>query len=216
MLEAAQCVLDIPMHYLEDGKNIASAALAGATNFESGRHYPLNDVVDVKHHSRFFYHGHRENSGAVAEHGHFHLFIDLTSNYDVLKKQPQSQKKSEMAMPNFSHLAALSLDERGQSLEWFVTNRWVTGERWISAETLITYLEGFTIKANGRLAPIAEWLTAMVKLFQPQLTELLLLRDQAVQKNSSKGDMNQFFEDRNFEVLASCSASISNRLMDIR
>ena len=106
--------------------------------------------------TRFYYHAHRHG---VPEHGHFHLFVHGPKAGD------------------FMHLAALSLDHHGQPMRWFSTNRWVTAGRWRPAGEMRAALRRFEVRTHGRLAPVANWLTAMVRLFNEDLAELLRERD---------------------------------------
>lgn len=212
LLQAAQIALDIPLRYLNVGSNMAIAALAGAKQFEYLQHYPANDVIDPVHHTRFFYHGHSSKKQAQHEHGHFHIFVYFPGSEEI----------------NFSHVAGLSLDEKGQALRWFTTNRWVTAENWRPAKELITLLPNIRLHARGRLAPVAKWLEAMLILFQIEIEAMLIERDALVDREielrflSMKGyhqDQSQcrhdVFEDRELDVISECNVSLHERMQRI-
>lgn len=190
MIAAAHQVMAVQSAYLTQGKTLAHAALAGARHFVELAHYPRQDVRDAQAHTGFFYHAHRRDD--PSEHGHFHLFA-----------YPPQQP--------FFHLLALSMDHRGQALQWFTTNQWVTGGDWANADDLIATLHTFQVQTHGRLAPIARWLTGMVRLFLPDLIELIRQRDQAI-ADQAPHDLSSVLNDRQRDVLSTCSADVPHRI----
>jgi hypothetical protein len=110
------------------------------------------------------------------------------------------------------HLAALSLDARGQPQRWFSTNGWVTGERWRPADAAIGALSDFRIRTLGRLAPVAQWLTAMVHLFAGELVTLLRARDAKLAPRMAREPVDSVWSDRRLDVLSACPASLPERL----
>jgi hypothetical protein len=203
-IDAAQCVLDIQLSYAQASSNLALAAMAGARQCEALRHYPARDVFDSINATSFFYHAHGCNKFPVSEHGHFHLFF-----YEKKPNEDSSRKN------NFSHFVGLSLDEKGLPLRWFTTNRWVTGEQWRPAKDLIELLSTFTVKTSGRLAPVANWINAMVKLFQPQIAQLLYRRDAAMARYIASSGREFSFENRRIDVVTECSASLPARIKQL-
>ncbi len=191
MKAAAQRVLDIALRQAAAGRTMAHAAMAGAPSCTAHRHYPAGDLHDTASGCRYFYHAHGRGGG---EHGHFHLFVDVPGQ------------------PGFAHLAGLSLDPQGQPLRWFTTDAWVTGEQPLPAPALLARLAGFRIQARGRLAPVADWLSAMVQLFEPQLARLIARRDQALARHAAKGQADGGYRQRRTELLSSCDASLARRL----
>jgi hypothetical protein len=162
------------------------------------QHYPANDVVDAVHGTRFYYHAHGSRRCPAQEHGHFHLFVHTNNGAD------------------FMHLAALSLNARGEPIRWFTTNAWVTGEQWHQAAEVVCALENFEVHTSGRLAALARWLTAMVQLFTPQLTVLINRRDAVMQKRCVSQTLLDLCEDRQFDVVSQCSAEISKRIQQFQ
>lgn len=193
---ALQQAIEVPLQYLQAGTNLATAALAGARRYEAYRHYPRSDVVAQAQRTRFFYHGHASSCTPRQEHGHFHLFVE----------------HADGITPAYSHLVALALDQHGLPLRWFTTNRWVTGERWCAAPSLQAQLPQLHWHSRGRLAPVARWLSAMVQLFQGEITELLQQRDAALATIDGGLSLEQRFELRSVDVLSACDASLANRL----
>jgi len=193
-LASAQTALAVPLRYAQAGTSLAHAALAGARQFEELRHYPGNDVVDVETGTRFYYHAHRHG---VPEHGHFHLFAHGRAQGD------------------FMHLAALSLDHHGQPQRWFSTNRWVTAGRWRPAGEMRAALQRFEVRTHGRLAPVASWLTAMVRLFNAELADLLRERDALMVPRFQRDGREVVLEDRRLDVLNECPAQLAPKIRQL-
>ena len=198
MLAVAQTAASVQLQYAQQGSSLAQAALAGSPSFVEMRHYPKGDVSDAETGHRFYYHAHRRDE---PEHGHFHLFA-----FDPAHS------------PGFAHLAALSLDRTGQATRWFTTNQWVTGGDWLAAENVLTTLERFSVRTQGRLAPVARWLTAMVQLFQPQLRTLLHDRDAALKRfidAHATHDRSAVLADRAIDVLSETPAHLPTRIAEL-
>lgn len=194
---SAQTALAVPLRYAQAGTSLARAALAGARSFEVLRHYPDRDVVDAAAGTRFYYHAHRLND---PEHGHFHLFVH--------GRQPG----------DFMHLAALSLDPHGQPLRWFTTNRWVTAERWRPAAQLLPHLRRWRVQTGGRLAPVAQWLSAMVVLYTGELAQLLHERDARMApllQGRSRAEAEAVLEDRSLDVISECPALLAPKISQL-
>ena len=205
MLAAAQRVAEVQLRYAQAGVGLAAAAVAGTRQFTPMRHYPARDVRDAVAGTSFYYHAHLSRRRPEQEHGHFHLFVH--------DRAPVAAGK-----PAFFHLAGLSLDARGEPLRWFTTNRWVTGESWRPAGEVLAALPHFQVHTRGRLAPMAEWLSGMVRLFAPQLAGLVAARDTALAAHVARrhrGDREAAFEDRTLDVVTECPAALAPRLAEL-
>ena len=194
-LVAAQTAAAVQLAYAHRGTSLAHAALAGAQRFVEFQHCPRNDVSDARAGTKFYYHAHRHDA---AEHGHFHLF-----------------SYGSGGRGDFVHLAALSLNHQGQATQWFTTNQWVTGERWESAEHVLAALAAFEVHTRGRLAPVAEWLTAMVRLFQPQLEVLVHERDRVMAHHIGHERAETVWANRNIDVLSTTPADLHQRIQQL-
>lgn len=203
LLDVAQNAASIQLSYARKGTSLASAALAGAAVFEPLRHYPARDARDVVHGTQFYYHAHKARRQLAAEHGHFHLFV---------RRPNKVGGGDEMT---YFHLAGLSIDAMGNALRWFTTNRWVTGEDWCKAEEVVQALHRFEVHVHGRMAPIADWLTSMVRLFEKQIAGLIYQRDQVMAQHIDRLGREAAFEDRNLDVLTECSVSLQERLKQL-
>ncbi|MBQ0960809.1 hypothetical protein KAK06_17780 [Ideonella sp. 4Y11] len=192
-IDAAAELVAVQMALARRGLGLAQAALAGARRIETLRHYPRGDVIDTDNRSQFYYHLHRSSRCPPEEHGHFHLFT----------RRPDG---------GFSHLAGLSLDDRGWPIRWFTTNRWVTGETWLAAPALCADIDRFAPRTAGRLAPVARWLGAMVRLHRDSLKALLRRRDAVVARQLQRRKAEDFFEDRRHDVLTEQRIDLAHTL----
>ena len=180
--QAAMNALSIPLDYMARGTHLGLAALAGQREFIDMAHHPRRDAVDRASSTRFYYHAHSVLGERLPEHGHFHLFHENTEG--------------------FSHLAALSMDSQGNPRAWMLTNQWVTGERWLSTSHWQVLLPAFKMQVRGRLAPVARWLSAMVRLYQRELLDLLAERDAWLSRECAAGRSPQeVWNDRQIHVV---------------
>jgi hypothetical protein len=166
LTEAQENLLAVHMHYAQRGQNLAGAALMGAKSFVSWVHYPLSDVKDIQHRSRFYYHAHDAQDMVTGEHGHFHVFVD-----------PQNRLDGQGLL----HVVGISLNGFGEPIRLFTTNQWVTGEAFQPANQMSEWVDKFCIQTKGRLAPLGRWLTALVALYKQEIVQLLKERDRVLQ-----------------------------------
>ena len=204
LLDAAQTAVGIQLRYAQAGAGLASVAMAGARECEALRHYPARDVSDATARTRFYYHAHTSQRYPGNEHGHFHLFGYGPGRNGV-----------GACGPDFFHLAGLSLDAKGQALRWFTTNRWVTGENWYPADRIVEALPQFEIRTRGRLAPVASWLSAMVRLFAPQIAAMVRARDAVMAAHIDKLGREAAFEDRQLDVVTECPALLAQHIQQL-
>ncbi|MFZ9346739.1 MAG: DUF6969 family protein [Burkholderiaceae bacterium] len=158
-VEHGQRVAAVMARYARSGSSLALAALAGARTFRAWEHYPRRDVTDRVNATEFYFHAHAGREKTLNEHGHFHVFA-----------------RSD-AGRRFHHIVGISIDAFGMPQQLFLTNRWVTGEDWISAEAIAPKLRRFRCEASGRMAPVAQWVSSMVQLYQTEIHALHRKRD---------------------------------------
>jgi hypothetical protein len=214
MLAAGHEVLECYRVLGKGGLNIVGELLKGQGTFYEFDHYPKGDVYDEEHASQYYYHAHR---GSQGEHGHFHTFLragaipkDVTPvAYDGEEAWPEGDEA-------LSHLIAISMDPRGFPIGLFATNRWVTAEAWYRAEDVVRMLERFSIDHAYPSWPTNRWISAMLRLFQPQITALLHHRDEALEAWFHSHPGVDVYEDRDLEITGSLPLSVDDQLEQIR
>ena len=99
-----------------------------------------------------------------------------------------------------SHIIGISVDSYGFPIGLFTTNRWICAETWYRAEDVCTMVDFFSIDHARPSWPLNRWVTAMLKLFKPQITELLLERDETVAAWQKKHPKRNVYEDRDLDI----------------
>lgn len=202
--EAAECLRVLRKVNL----NVVGEVLKGQGQFVRLTHYPQGDVYDRETHSQYYYHAHRDG-----EHGHFHLFLWAKGMPDGCAPVADAAGRDWPAGDKaLSHLVALSMDKFGVPTGLFTTNRWVTAETWYPGADVVRMLPHFAVDHAWPSWPTNRWLTAMMRLFRPQITALVLARDTALAARRELHPDRDVFEDRDFEVLSETAINIDAQM----
>jgi len=201
MYEAAAQAAESAAALAQSGTNPVTEALGGATVVEEWMHFPPGDVVDPQTHSQFYYHAHTAEERASGEHGHFHTFVRPREIDPALKPAAVSDlpdAKDRAAW--IAHLVGISTDEFGRVIRLFTTNRWVTGEVWFDAEAVISLLDRFDVTADVPSRDLNRWISGIVRMFRPQIEDLLHTRDANIAQFWRAHPGSNVFEDRDLQV----------------
>ncbi len=205
--EVAECIRVLRKARL----NVVGEVLKGQGQFVRLTHYPQGDVFDAETQSQYYYHAHRDG-----EHGHFHLFLRAKGMPAGCAPAPEAAGRDWPAGDAaLSHLIAISMDRFGTPTGLFTTNRWVTAETWYPARDVVRMLPHFAIDHAHPSWPTNRWLTAMVRLFQPQIAALVMARDAALATRRSAYPDRDVFEDRDFEVLSETAIDVEAQMKAI-
>lgn len=194
------------------GDNIVGELIKEHDTFFEWDHYPAGDVYDTNSHSQFYYHAHPQELRAP-EHGHFHTFLRPNGFHQTIDPAPVDDLElPEDRNDALSHLIAISMDKFGLPIHIFTTNRWVTGETWYKATDVKQMLDWFDIDHAQPSWPVNKWVTSMIRLFQPQIFELLKLRDKRVAGWAVTHPDENVYEDRNLEVTSVMKVSVDDQI----
>jgi len=192
------------------GLNVVGEVLRGQGEFVEFDHYPADDVFDAATQSQYYYHAHR---GAPGEHGHFHTFLRApgmpAGMRPVAHAGADPWPEGEEAL---SHLIAISMDAWGEPIGLFTVNRWVTGDAWYAADDVVRMLACFEIDHANPSWPTNRWITAMLRLFRPQIEALLFARDTAVAEWLRAHPGQDVFEDRALEITSQAAISVEEQI----
>lgn len=192
------------------GLNIVGELLRGQGDFVEFEHYPRDDVFDDRSHAQYYYHAHRGEEG---EHGHFHTFLRAPGMPDGMRPVTNTGVEPwPSGDESLSHLIAISMDAYGYPIGLFTVNRWVTGDAWYAAADVIGMLDRFEIDHAHPSWPANRWVTAMLRLFRPQIEALVLARDAAVAAWAAKHPDTDVFEDRELEIASHVAVSVADQL----
>lgn len=214
----------------KSGDTVVSEALRGAAGFYVWNHYPPGDVYDAATHTQYFYHAHPESERTAREHGHFHTFLrprgmppgarPLMMPELAIADAPAAPAGPAVPQPDqgadndeLSHLIAIAMDTDGEPIRLFTTNRWVTGEAWYAADDVVPMLDRFVIDLARPSWPLNRWITAMFRLFRPQMAELIGARDEAVMswRRRHRGKVH-VFEDRRLEIASAVDIDVAEHI----
>ena len=216
MVEAGRQVVEIYRVLAKTGDNVVGELLRGYETFYEWDHYPKGDVYDRETHAQYYYHAHVVEQRFPNEHGHFHTFVRPKGMPPGIKPAdvPERVEKED---PNdeLSHLIAIAMTSDGFPFRLFSTNRWVTGETWYRAEDVCVLLDYFEIDHAQPSWPVNRWISAMIRLFKPQIAELLHARDRAVEDWARHRSGSDVFEDRDLEVTAYMEVSVEDQVRAI-
>jgi hypothetical protein len=212
MAEAGAEVIECLRVLAKTGDNVVGEILRGQGTFYEWTHYPEGDVYDAETHAQYYYHAHPKDE-RPGEHGHFHTFLRPKGMPRGVKPAPVSgYVLPEDPNDALSHLVAVSMNDRGYATQLFTTNRWVTGETWYAAPDVVAMLDRFAIDLARPSWPANRWLTAILRLFRPQIEALLFERDRVVAEWQRRNPKIDVFEDRRLEVTSKLDISVDNQM----
>ena len=194
--------------------NVVGQCLAHQGTFYEFDHYPGGDVYDDQFHTQYYYHAHRPEAG---EHGHFHTFLRAAGMPAHVKPAPYSgEAERPLGKDALTHFIAISMDRPGRPIALFTTNRWVTGETYYQARDVISMLDRFRVEHTYPCLAVNQWITAMVKLFRPQIEALIIARDRVIAEWSSGHPGGDVYEDRELEVTSLLPIDVDHQIAAVR
>jgi len=208
MAEAGAQILECYQLLNKGGSNVVAEVLKGQGTFYEMDHYPEGDAYDPETHSQFYYHSHREG-----EHGHFHTFLREAGMPAGMRPARQTRAPfMDDRDDTLSHLIAISMDKSGFPTQLFTTNRWVTADHWYKSEDVITMLDRFDMDMSFPSLVTNIWLTNVVRLFRPQIEELIRARDVKVEAWAAEHPDEDAFEDRDLEITSLLDISVEAQI----
>lgn len=220
MQEAAAMIRECQRVLYNGRKNIVSELLRFTDSFLEWTHIPDKDVHDRVSYSQYYYHAHaksKDNSGPHDdEHGHFHTFLRGKGMPEDKKPLTLPDFKSDTDIKNIvTHIVGIAMDPMGNPIKLFTTNRWVTNETWFRAEDVIAMLDLYEIDHAYPSWPVNLWVTAMMKLFKPQIIDLLHERDRTVESWIADHPGENVYEDRKLEVTSQCHINLDAQIQTV-
>jgi hypothetical protein len=104
------------------------------------------------------------------------------------------------------------MDKFGLPIRMFTTNRWVTGEYWYEAEDVRKMIDHFLIDLAQPSWAVNRWVSALVRLFRPQIVSLIDARDVAIaQWEKEHPDVN-VFDNEDLEVTSTLEINIDEQI----
>ena len=211
MFVAGREVLDWQRVLAKTGDNIVKELLPTEGTFYEFQHCPPGDIYDRETHSQFYYHAHRKG-----EHGHFHTFLREKGMPDGVHPVEQSESEAMGQRDDkYCHIVAISMDRKGFPIGLFTTNRWVTGENWYAADDVCAILDCFNIDHAQPSWATNRWVSAMLRLFRPQIMELLHERDAVVADWRKRHKDKDAYEDRGLDLPSHVKISVERQMRGV-
>ena len=211
MAAAGADVIECQLALAKTGDNVVAEALRDQGVFYEFNHYPDGDVYDTESHSQYYYHAHR-----LGEHGHFHTYLRPKGMPSWIEPAPVP----DFTMPEdendaLSHIVAISMDSSGLPIKLFTTNRWICAETWYRAEDVSAMIDFFVVTHAQPSWPMNRWVTAMLKLFKPQISELLFERDDTVAAWQKRHPRRNVYEDRELDITSEIPISLEDQIIRV-
>jgi hypothetical protein len=111
-----------------------------------------------------------------------------------------------------THFVAISMNKPGEPIGLFTTNRWVTDETFYPAETVIAMLDRFSMDLTYPCLATNRALTAIFKLYRPQIERLLIERDKTVKQWAASKPGIDVYEDRDLEITSIIDINIKQQI----
>ena len=184
-------ILEALSIFADTQSNLVLDVLEGQTPHENEK-FPTGELNFAGSGWRGFYHCHAAADKNPEEHGHFHLFVCCGEE-------------------QWTHVAALSIDNQGQPRSWFTVNQWVTGANWLSANKTLLLLDDIHVPAESGLTE--QFLLSMLGLYHDDLSELLFERDRRLTQINAGANMDVTLKNRSVYVLSSQLIVLQERLV---
>ena len=116
----------------------------------------------------------------------------------------RSQKNiNDSTKDNLCHLVAIAMNEYGLPVALFTLNHWVVKGLWYKADDIIRAMRDFSVnKPNYSLT--SDWVSALVRLFEPQIAELLHRRDEIIADFQREHKDESVWTSKKLEVTSLC------------
>jgi hypothetical protein len=210
MVDAGTQVKDALRALDKAGANAVGQCLANQGTFYELDHYPEGDVYDDEFASQYYYHAHREDQD---EHGHFHTFLRAKAMPKRIKPAPyDGDSKRPLGKDALCHFVAISMNGPGLPTGLFTTNRWVTDETFYAAQDTIDMLDRFKIDHTFPCLATNNLISAMLRLFRPQIEDLLHQRDEIIANWAADHPDVDVYEDRDLELTSHTSIDIDKQI----
>ncbi len=195
------------------GLNLVGECLKGQGEFYEYDHYPEHDVYDNESHSQYYFHTHR---GINGEYGHFHTFLRFDGMPASIQPLPnEGEEEWPGGKDAVSGLICISMNRAGLPIGLFTVNRWVCGDTWYKAEDVIRMLDYFSVDHAMPNLAVNQWITAIFRLFKPDMVELLLQRDEKIAAWRQQHPGIDVLEDRNLEITSSKKLNVKQQIKAI-
>lgn len=216
LAEAGEEVRLVESVLARTGDNVVSDILHDQGPFYEWDSYPSGGVEDRETHGQYYYHAHAPERRPAEEHGHFHTFLGPQGMPRGIRPAPAAPGHLlEVGQDGPCHLVAISMDRHGKARALFTVNRWVTGETLYRAHEVNRMLDRFAIGHARPSWPTNRWITAILRLFRPQICALVRERDRILARWQSSHPSENVLDDRRLEVTSWLDIEVDQQMASI-
>lgn len=216
MEQASLHILECYRVLRKSESNVVAELLRDSESFRQWDHLPEDDVIDHESGGQYFYHAHAPEDRTAdwsCEHGHFHTFLRRNGiPEDAVPITVPGDGLPDSTSQTNCHLITVSMNAAGYPVRLFTVNRWVTGDTWYSADDVCQFVSRFEIDQVRPSWPVNIWITEMLRLFRPQITQLLLDRDAAIASWCQVHPGENPYEARDLEILSWMDISVEQQV----
>lgn len=198
--------------FAREGRHPVGGLFAAAQGpFTTFTRYPDDGVGGAADGFAWYYHAHDPAPDRPwGENGHFHCFaytewLGASASPWALPPTP------DLDAGGLIHLVAVCVDEEGVPNRMFTLNRWASDEWLYPAEDVIPLIDRFRVRRDPRFPLTSRWLSALLRLLQPQIAWLLQERD-AVLTALRDRHPEGFSEDPSVEVASMLTFDLDGHL----
>jgi len=163
--------------------SVVGRLLRDEGTFYEWEHFPAGDIYDSVSGAQYFYHAHGTAPKSVGEGGKFHNLLPSPHSGAQRPASEHGHFHTFLRTADSSvacHVIAIAMDYQGRPNRLFTVNRWVTEEGWADAPQLVALLDRFVVDLPRPSRWVNRWLAALLRLFRPQIEDLLRQRDRTI------------------------------------
>jgi hypothetical protein len=212
MRRASRDLFEVLEIFAHEGRHPVRDVLAASPEvFTRLSHYPPDDVQDSGTGSLWYYHAHDPSpTRPWQEHGHFHCYayteqLPKTAKPIALPTNPDFEKG------DLVHLVAISFDLGGAPMRLFTINRWASDEWMYAARDVVPLIDRFSLGGETPFPLTSRWLSAALRLFQPQIAWLLHERDRVIGEHRTVDPVGAT-EDQSLDVTSTVTFNLDAHL----
>lgn len=212
MRQAARELFEVLDAFAREGRHpVRDILSASSDRFTRWSRYPPGDVDDLETGCAWYYHAHDPcEARPWEEHGHFHCYIYT----ELLPRSAQPialPPNPDLEKGGLVHLVALSLARSGVPVRLFTINRWASDEWMYAGRDVVPFVDRFTLGGDTPFALTSRWLSATLRVLQPQIAWLLYERDRVLGEHR-RVDPEGFSENQSIDVTSTVTFELDAHL----
>lgn len=196
------------------GDTVVTELLRGVEKLDFDAVYPEDTVQDFESFSQYYFHTHMERSN---EYGHIHTYAmsqALPEWADCL--EPAMLGDHEDPSRTHCHLVAISVDNAGNPTKLFTINHWSAHEARYDLNVMRHMLNAFDVGHAVPSYPVNRWVSAILRLFNPQIMKLFADREKALSELQQQEPGISAAQNESMDVTSQTDVSMEKQIRCIK